>query len=833
MASSNVNYKACDESKCVARGRNDFEPGQQFLYDRFDDEDVTTCYGDANGDFFPKMCADGFVPVTIDSEPTVSVTGATKNCINNLWRAYILHEFKDLPLEYFTCCPPKSNEIPLNSTQDTETGDEEEFTTPNATLVLSNGNTTGNTSGNTTNTSITDTDPSRHCSDPVFAPKGWKEEDDDADQVVASLCAEMGQRKYPRRTKKFWFTASFVCCDTLEPIAITSTSNEEGEAGEAATTIDLNFMEPFTEASTISWVETQTSHLDDVDCIPYSNRFYDRGFLDRNRVGRTWINKRLCDFPGGDSRFKYPRLLDGVLEDVPGPDMTRRYQCCKTPSVPVLEPYVQDSKFYIECYTWLALFVVAAVASAIIVIALSLPAIFQRTTSNRKGNIPHHNHHNDKPPSTCKPPTQRQIPYSPYNLYLVYLAIPDLVVSLTFVFGVCARMINQQPVDHNLIGTIVLVYGLANCVLNAMVCHQVFLLLQKSNQRQRVKPPTLTRVTLEAISVYVVSVLMFSWVYFPMIASQRAYNDGDYEKARMLEKFSQVTGSITGVMIILPIVYVVWASFSIWRHKYIPPKSNRMSVTNKANRALAVYFFRIVAVFLIVWIIGLFIGGLATAVTIMDGNNWPMYVFFTLVAIQQIATTGVILMSPVSRQYIKALFSLSYCFPNWKDRQAHRQQHQDHRGEQSRRHAADPTLITCSATESPPSAAEVEAAGGDTAAYTVPMETNEKKTSPRHSVDIWISREMQLSDDSFDSFLLRDVPVDCSESSDDIRASISVLQQFSSSREILDLFSNSSIRRDSKNGVMMHGSIPEQSDRTQPITNKGRNDKGAAVGSEE
>jgi len=46
--------------------------------------------------------------------------------------------------------------------------------------------------------------------------------------------------------------------------------------------------------------------------------------------------------------------------------------------------------------------------------------------------------------------------YSPYNLYLVYLAIQDLIFSLTFLFGVCVRMIHQQPVIHNLIGTIVL-----------------------------------------------------------------------------------------------------------------------------------------------------------------------------------------------------------------------------------------------------------------------------------------------------------------------------------------------------------------------------------------
>jgi len=157
-----------------------------------------------------------------------------------------------------------------------------------------------------------------------------------------------------------------------------------------------------------------------------------------------------------------------------------------------------------------------------------------------------------------------------------------------------------------------------------MVCRQVLLLLKKSHRRQRVQPPTLTRVTVEAMGVFCVAILAFVWVYIPLVASQRAYNHSDYERAATLETVSTVTTSITGILVVVPIVYVIWVSYSIWHHQYIPPISKRMSVTHKAHRALAIYFFRIVAVFLIVWIIGGIVGGLAIAFAIMDGNNWPM-----------------------------------------------------------------------------------------------------------------------------------------------------------------------------------------------------------------
>ena len=70
---------ACDESKCVSKGGSNLVDGS------------FTCWGD--DDIFPRMCADGFLPVVVDSESTIEVDvgGLT---------------LTDVPLQYFTCCPP-------------------------------------------------------------------------------------------------------------------------------------------------------------------------------------------------------------------------------------------------------------------------------------------------------------------------------------------------------------------------------------------------------------------------------------------------------------------------------------------------------------------------------------------------------------------------------------------------------------------------------------------------------------------------------------------------------------------------------------------------------
>jgi len=138
----------CDESKCVSKGLS-------YLYNN-----SHTCYGERDGFDVPMMCADGFLPVVIDSEPT------------------LLHE--DLVgfgfgkgqanVSYFTCCPPYQS-------------------SPN-----------------------TNVERSRKCSDPISTSMDFDDE----------VCADKTQ-KNPRQMKssvkwEFPFLRtvdSFVCCDSL------------------------------------------------------------------------------------------------------------------------------------------------------------------------------------------------------------------------------------------------------------------------------------------------------------------------------------------------------------------------------------------------------------------------------------------------------------------------------------------------------------------------------------------------------------------------------------------------------------------------------------------
>ena len=122
------------------------------------------------------------------------------------------------------------------------------------------------------------TDITRYCSDPtITAPINFEANDD-------AICDNQDTRKYPRPMKSNvdsikqgeWSLAktdSFLCCDNNN------------------TTITTNF-------------------LDDSECVPYRNEFYE-AFKAYNEIGL--LRPISCDFP--EEGFRFPRPLGGETKD--------------------------------------------------------------------------------------------------------------------------------------------------------------------------------------------------------------------------------------------------------------------------------------------------------------------------------------------------------------------------------------------------------------------------------------------------------------------------------------------------------------------------------------
>lgn len=131
----------------------------------------------------------------------------------------------------------------------------------------------------------------------------------------------------------------------------------------------------------------------------------------------------------------------------------------------------------------------------------------------------------------------------------------------------------------------------SNCWLNAVVAHEVHKMLRSSHIRKRYFPPTRQRVACNAAVVYVYCTVLgvvsiIGWDLNPTRS----------EAGLICVPLPADVGSevffwlvFTPAFMVVPIMYVQYVVFDIWRQNLLPPKGKR--------RLIGVYFFRIVVVF--------------------------------------------------------------------------------------------------------------------------------------------------------------------------------------------------------------------------------------------
>ena len=499
----------CDESKCVSKGRSELFGGS------------FTCYGDDNGEFYPRMCSDGYIPTVVNDGPIVFAS---------TWHIQGFFVEKDengqVPVRYFTCCPPRGA---ISAT--------------------------------------------RHCSDPII--------DDGSD------CKDKGNQRYSVSMKtQDDSPESHLCCDS---------ENKH------------NGTEIF---------------LEETECVPYRNELYEPCLTQKNQIGRTFAFT--CNDPGGD--FVFPRPLgnetfDNLLSN-------KQYQCCRMgPSLP---PYVQDSTFWFTVCTELLLNTLSVLAAAVVVVGLSVPLLTKLKSTTNQNSLTSSARSRRNPGSGP--------PYSTYNLYLIYLAIPDLVLNLYFLIEIPMKQASQQISNRSILVELIGATTVANVWLNTIILHQVLVLLQNAHDARRVQPPSLKRVTLQAGAVCCLAVLNGLQTYYT-----EPFNGG------IKGLVSLAVGLLTTT---IPIGYGIYVGILVHRRGYL--RTENGSVATRAVKEVAIYFFRIVWIFIGVWIPALVL--LATGFFL--GQAWSAWMSLLLIPIQTIVSTCVILTKSDVRKYVSDLLSL-------------------------------------------------------------------------------------------------------------------------------------------------------------------------------
>ena len=224
------------------------------------------------------------------------------------------------------------------------------------------------------------TNVTRHCSDPF---------DVSDEEIIIStnttLCIDNVERPYPRTMAGT--VGDVMCCD----------SNIENNN-----------------------TEEERNYLNDIDCVQFRNNHDFRPAYQINFYGM--IAPIYCHNQDEYHEFKYPRIINdpSAVALLSNNNRGILYECCKRESYPPILPFVKDTAFATTIYPQIAISIVAVVVCAIVIIALT-PPLWETILCNKREGTSQ---------STIQSSSQEPS-YSSYNLYLVYLNIPDLLLNVS------------------------------------------------------------------------------------------------------------------------------------------------------------------------------------------------------------------------------------------------------------------------------------------------------------------------------------------------------------------------------------------------------------------
>lgn len=138
----------------------------------------------------------------------------------------------------------------------------------------------------------------------------------------------------------------------------------------------------------------------------------------------------------------------------------------------------------------------------------------------------------------------------------------------------------------------------ANAWLNAVIAREIHKMLRCSHHRQRYFPPKRRVVALHAIVVYLWAAVVASLGIIPgggvlpmtTLRLGAGCTPVEYNTASTIFFFTLYLP----LFCLIPVTYVLYVAFDVFRKKLLP-------LTGK-TRELAIYFFRLIAIFVFMWL---------------------------------------------------------------------------------------------------------------------------------------------------------------------------------------------------------------------------------------
>mmetsp|Transcript_26768 Transcript_26768/g.40488 ORF Transcript_26768/g.40488 Transcript_26768/m.40488 type:complete len:490 (+) Transcript_26768:245-1714(+) len=212
-----------------------------------------------------------------------------------------------------------------------------------------------------------------------------------------------------------------------------------------------------------------------------------------------------------------------------------------------------------------------------------------------------------------------------YNIYLVMIVIPDMILNLSFFITFQFRENDDGTFNRDWSRVViwsVSFYYTCNFWSNLLIAYQIFTLVKKSYRRIKMKAPSLNTVYIQGACVYVPSFLISVW--FALEVPWSPYSTSPNGKTVWRSPNGGVftpkaTFILVGFILLTPTIYVVYAAISMWWNKFLP-RTGR-------TRVISIYFFRILFVFFAFYYPGMVLNFLKSSIP-SSSNLWFILWFF-------------------------------------------------------------------------------------------------------------------------------------------------------------------------------------------------------------
>ncbi len=244
--------------------------------------------------------------------------------------------------------------------------------------------------------------------------------------------------------------------------------------------------------------------------------------------------------------YRYPHIIKESGN-------TAFYQCCSVPSEDGVDSsfLVTSPAYRATVWTQFTLALVASFMASLLIASIgrSLYLTAKKNNSTRYTN-PRRTVNSD---------------YYSYNIYLVFLAIPDLAYNLFMLGIVTEEFLNGWiPVNDALIT----ISATTNQYMNAIIAREVLILLRNTKDCKQYVLPSFQKAGIQFAGVTAfATVLGVLWLYILHYSSTTS-------AIRAITAIPVESFSITAfylLVVILPGIYLIWVCFEIW-HKELLPK---------------------------------------------------------------------------------------------------------------------------------------------------------------------------------------------------------------------------------------------------------------------